>query len=202
MKTENKILAPALWATTLGPIATFLGYTYGAYAWPGYDGMVKTISDLAANDSPVQLMMSSVFLFGALCDFVVAIYARALPKAARVAIFLAGIATIGLTVFATPSQDSYSIPHRIFAIASFIIFSIWPLFAIRRGPDAPPLLRPTAAILGTVFLVSVSIWFLSLWADEASTITGLGERIGVAVQGMYPMVVIWHSWYWLRNKVQ
>lgn len=202
MKTENKILAPALWATTLGPIATFLGYTYGAYAWPGYDGMVKTISDLAANDSPVQLMMSLVFLFGALCDFVVAIYARALPKAARVAIFLAGIATIGLTVFATPSQDSYSIPHRIFAIASFIIFSIWPLFAIRRGPDAPPLLRSTAAILGTVFLVSVSIWFLSLWADEASTITGLGERIGVAVQGIYPMVVIWHSWYWLRNKAQ
>ena len=202
MKTENKILAPALWATTLGPIATFLGYTYGAYAWPGYDGMVKTISDLAANDSPVQLMMSSVFLFGALCDFVVAIYARALPKAARVAIFLAGVATIGLTVFATPSQDSYSIPHRIFAIASFIIFSIWPLFAIRRGPGAPPLLRPTAAILGTIFLVSVSIWFLSLWADDASTITGLGERIGVAVQGIYPMAVIWHSWYWLRKNAK
>lgn len=202
MKTDNRILAPALWATTLGPIVTFLGYTYGAYAWPGYDGMVKTISDLAANDSPVQFMMSSVFIFGAFCDFVVAIYAKAFPKPARIAIFLAGIATIGLTVFATPSQDSYSIPHRVFAITSFIIFSIWPLFAIRRGPDAPPLLRPVAAVLGTLFLGMVSIWFLSLWADDASTITGLGERIGVAVQGLYPMLVIWHSWYWLRKKTK
>jgi hypothetical protein len=51
-------------------------------------------------------------------------------------------------------------------------------------------------------LVSVSIWFLSLWADDASTITGLGERIGVAVQGIYPMVVIWHSWYWLRKNAK
>lgn len=200
MKTPGRILAPALWATTLGPIATFLGYTYGAYAWPGYDGMAKTISDLAANDSPVQLMMSSVFIFGAICDFVVAFYAKAFPMPARIAIFVAGLATIGLTVFATPDQESYSIPHRIFAIMSFIIFSIWPLFAIRRGADAPPMLRPRAAVLGTIFLVSVSVWFLSLWADDASTITGLGERIGVAVQGIYPMIVIWHTWYWMRKK--
>lgn len=197
---QDKILWPALLATTLGPLVTFIGYTYGALAWPGFDGMVRTISDLAANDSPVQLMMSSVFLFSALCDFVVAWYAKALPTGARVAIFIAGLTTIGLTVFTTPSQEVHSIPHRIFAIATFIIFSIWPLFAIRRDEDAPPLLRAKPAILGTIFLVAVSIWFLSLWVDKSSGIMGLGERIGVGVQGIYPIIVFWHTWFWQRRR--
>ena len=195
-----KIKTPALVATTIGPIVTFVGYTLGAWFWPGFDGKVHAISDLAANDSPVQLLMSIVFLFGAACDIVVAIYAQALPKPARIVIFIAGLATIGLTVFATPTQDTSSLPHRIFAITSFVLFSIWPLFAIRKDKDAPPMLRPKAAWLGTLFLVAVSVWFLSLWLDKHSTIMGLGERIGVGVQGLYPAVVLWHTWLWQRKR--
>jgi len=200
VKATDRIYLPALIATTLGPIVTFLGYTFGAMAWPGFDGKIQTISDLAADDSPVKIFVSAVFLFGALCDLVVAIYAKALPMKARVLIFFGAVATVGLTVFSTPSQTSYSIPHRIFAITSFIIFSIWPLFAIRKDQAAPPLLRPLPAILGTIFLLAVSVWFLSLWADKGSTITGLGERIGVAVQGIYPMIVLWHTWLWQRKR--
>lgn len=200
MKSFGKIHPIALVATTLGPIVTFLGYTFGALAWPGFDGVVHTISDLAADDSPVQLGMSLVFLFGALCDFLVAIFARALPMKARVVIFIAGLATIGLTVFTTPSQIGHSIPHRIFAIISFVLFSIWPLFAIRRDPQAPPLLKLKPAILGTLFLVAVSIWFLSLWTDKSSSIMGLGERIGVGVQGLYPAIVLWHTWLFQRKQ--
>jgi len=194
-----RIKTPALFATTVGPIVTFLGYTIGAYLWAGFDGRVHTISDLAANDSPVKLLMSAVFLFGAACDFTVAYYALALPKRARVLIFIAGLATIGLTVFSTPTQDTSSLPHKIFAITSFVLFSIWPLFAIRRDQDAPPLLRAKAAWIGTLFLVAVSIWFLSLWVDKHSTIMGLGERIGVGVQGIYPAIVLWHTWLWQRK---
>lgn len=200
MKSYGKIHPIALAATTLGPIVTFLGYTIGALAWPGFDGVVHTISDLAADDSPVQLGVSLVFLFGALCDFLVAIFARALPMKARVVVFVAGLATIGLTVFTTPSQDGHSIPHRIFAIISFALFSIWPLFAIRRDPEAPPLLRVRPAIWFTVFLVCVSVWFLSLWTDKTTNIMGLGERIGVGVQGVVPIIVLWHTWLFQRKQ--
>jgi hypothetical protein len=200
MTNYGKMHPVALVATTLGPIVTFLGYTLGAMAWPGFDGMVRPVSDLAANDSPVQLWVSLVFLFGAVCDFLVAYFAKSLPMKARVVIFIAGLATIGLTVFPTPSQDTHSIPHRIFAITSFVLFSIWPLFAIRKDPEAPPLLRLKPAIWGTVFLVLVSAWFLSLWADKSTNIMGLGERIGIGVQGLYPMVVFWHTFLFERKR--
>ena len=200
MKSIGKIETPALWAATLGPVVTFIGYTIGALLWPGYDGVKKTISDLAANDSPVQLFISSVFIFGAICDIVVSHYAKAFRTSARIAILLAGLATIGLTVFPTPNQEDISVEHRIFAISSFILFVVWPLLTIRRGPDAPPMLRPKVAIIGTLFLLSISVWFLSLWADDSSTIVGLGERIGVAAQGLYPMIVIWHTYLWQRKR--
>ena len=200
MKPVGKIEAPALWAVTLGPVVTFLGYTIAAMMWPGFDGMVHTISDLAANDSPVQLFMSSIFIFSAVCDVVVSHYAKALATAGRLVILLAAISTVGLTVFTTPSQTGHSIPHRIFAIASFVLFTIWPLFAMRKGEDVPPLLRPKAAIAGTVFLAIVCVWFLSLWIDKSSQIMGLGERIGVGIQGLYPIIVLWHSWLWQRKR--
>lgn len=191
---------PALWAATLGPLITSIGYVIAGSMWQGYDPVVRAISDLAADDSPVQLFVSILFLIGAACDIIVSHYAKAFALPGRIAILLGAIATIGLTIFTTPSQTSYSVPHRIFAIASFFIFTVWPLFAIRRGKEAPPLLRPFPAILGTLVLAVISIWFLSLWVDDSSKIMGLGERIGVASQGLYPMLVIWHSYFWIKKQ--
>jgi len=200
MKPVGKIAAPALWAVTLGPVITFLGYTIAAMMWPGFDGMVHTISDLAADDSPVQLFMSSIFIVSAICDVVVSHYAKALATAGRLVILAAAVSTVGLTVFTTPSQIGHSIPHRILAITSFVLFTIWPLFAMRKGEDVPPLLRPKAAIAGTVFLATVCVWFLSLWIDKNTQIMGLGERVGVGIQGLYLIIVIWHSWLWQRKR--
>jgi hypothetical protein len=71
---------------------------------------------------------------------------------------------------------------------------------MRKGKDVPPLLRPKAAIAGTVILAIVCVWFLSLWIDKNSQIMGLGERVGVGIQGLYPIIVIWHSWLWQRKR--
>jgi len=200
MRKIGLIEKPALAAATLGPIVLFIGYTIAGMMWPGYDGVKKTISDLAADDSPVQLFISVVFIFGAVCDFIIARYAKAFAMPGRIVILLIGISTIGLTVFTTPDQDSYSVMHRIFAISSFFLLCVWPLFAMRRGSDVPPLLRPGAAIAGALIIGVICIWFLSLWQDPNSTITGLGERIGVGAQGLYPMIVIWHSYLWQRKN--
>jgi hypothetical membrane protein len=200
MSRIGLIEKPAVWAATLGPIVSFIGYTIAGSMWEGYDGVKKTISDLAADDSPVQLFISAVFIFGALCDIVISHYAKAFATAGRIVILLIGLATIGLTVFTTPDQQSYSVMHRVFAISSFVLLCVWPLFAMRRGKDVPPLLRPGAAITGALVIGAICIWFLSLWQDPNSTITGIGERIGVGAQGLYPMIVIWHSYLWQRKN--
>ena len=59
----------ALIAATLGPLQNIAGWSISGFLWPGYDPVAKTISDLAADDSPVQLIQSSFFLFGALLTF-------------------------------------------------------------------------------------------------------------------------------------
>ena len=84
MSRIGLIEKPAVWAATLGPIVTFVGYTIAGSMWEGYDGVKKTISDLAADDSPVQLFISIVFLFGALCDIVISHYAKAFATAGRI----------------------------------------------------------------------------------------------------------------------
>jgi len=191
---------PALWAITLGPIITSGGYAIAGASWSGYDPIVHAISDLAADDSPVQGYVSALFLVAALGHIIVSHYAKVFALPGRIAILLGGIATIGLTVFTTPSQTSSSTWHRIFASLSFLIFTIWPLLVMRRGKGVPPMLRPLASIIGALVLGAVSIWFLTLWLDPNAQIMGLSERIVVIVQAIYPAFVLWHSYIWLRKQ--
>lgn len=191
---------PALWAATLAPLITSIGYVIAGASWQGYDPVLKAISDLAADDSPVQVYVSILFLIGALSDIIVSHYAKAFALPGRIAILLGAVATIGLTVFTTPSQETSSTAHRIFASLSFLIFTIWPLLAMRKGKDVPPMLRPIQSIIGALILGAISIWFLTLWLDPNAQFMGLSERIVVFVQAVYPAFVLWHSYLWLRKQ--
>ncbi len=55
---------PAFIAALIGPIQSVLGWSIAGALWVGYDPVRQTISDLAANESPVQLIMSSFFILG------------------------------------------------------------------------------------------------------------------------------------------
>ena len=128
---------PALFAATLGPIQSVLGWVIAGSLWPGYDPIRKTISDLAADDSPVQWIQTSFFILGGVLSLVAAYYARSFAMPGRVIIFAGGIATFGFAYFTTPSQDGHSDMHRYFAIASFVLFSAWPLFSMRTWQELP-----------------------------------------------------------------
>lgn len=187
----SKIETPAVVAATLGPIQSVAGWAIAGALWEGYDPIRKTISDLAANDSPVQLLMSSFFILGGTLSLVVAIYAKAFAMPGRVMIFLAGIATYGFTVFATPSQDSYSIPHRIFASIAFVLMAAWPLFSMRKDKRFPWIIRPVGAIVSTLFMTVLAVWFLLSWLDPTFTAVGLAERVMAVAQVWYMSLVIW-----------
>jgi hypothetical membrane protein len=185
---------PALFAATIGPIQSVLGWLIAGSLWPGYDPIRKTISDLAADDSPVQALQSSFFILGGTLSLIAAIYARSLAMPGRVIIFAGGLATYGFTYFTTPSQDGSSDMHRVFAIISFVLFSAWPLFSMRTSKEYPWVLRPMGAVVATLGFTVISLWFLSTWTNPDATNVGLVERIIATAQTAYLSAVIWICW--------
>ncbi len=179
----------AFYAAIVGPIQSVLGWTIAGSMWAGYDPIRQTISDLAANESPVNWIMSSFFVLGGILTLVAAIYARTLAMPGRVALFLSAICTFGLTIFPTP-LIGYSLMHRIFAISSFVLSAGWPILAMRLRKDAPWIIRPTASIIGTSLQTALALWFLSTWTDPAATNVGVWERVVAVSQALYVSVVV------------
>jgi hypothetical membrane protein len=197
----NFVGLPALIAAIVGPIQATLGWVISGALWPGFDHVTQTISDLAADDSPVKWIQSSFFLLGGTLSLIAAIYAPVLAMAGRVTIFVAGLTTYGLTFFATPSQETSSLWHRVFAIATFVLMSAWPLLSMRFDRSYPWLIRPVGAILATVVFTVSSIAFLSVWRDPAQPMVGLWERVIAVSQVLYLSVVIISAWRHQRRQV-
>ena len=179
----------AVVAAIIGPIQSALGWTIAGSMWPGYDPIRQTISDLAANESPVKWIMSSFFVFGGILTLIAAIYARTLGFPGRVALFISAICTFGLTIFPTPLVG-YSLMHRIFAISSFALSAGWPLLAMRVRKDAPWIIRPTATMIGTTLQTALALWFLSTWTDPTNMYVGVWERVVAVSQAVYVSVVV------------
>lgn len=179
----------AFYAAIIGPIQSVLGWTIAGSMWAGYDPIRQTISDLAANESPVNLIMSSFFVLGGVLTLIAALYARTLAMPGRVALFLSAICTFGLTIFPTP-LIGYSLMHRIFAISSFVLSAGWPILAMRLRKDAPWIIRPTASIIGTALQTTLALWFLSTWTDPTATNVGVWERVVAVSQALYVSVVV------------
>lgn len=185
---------PAVIAAVVGPIQSVLGWTIAGSLWPEYDPIRQTISDLAAPESPVNGVMSSFFVLGGTLTIIAGIYGQTFAMPGRIVLVLAGLCTYGLTIFPTPLVG-YSIPHRIFAIASFALSAGWPLFTMRRRKDAPWVLRPPAAFSMVIFQTVIAIWFLATWTLPETTNVGLWERVVATQQSVLlsatVLVVYW-----------
>lgn len=195
----ERIERPAFVAAIIGPIQSVLGWLIAGALWVGYDPVKQTISDLAANESPVQGIMSAFFVLGGILTLIAAVYAKTFAMPGRVALFVAAICTFGLTIFPTPLVG-YSLWHRIFAISSFVLSAGWHLFAMRTRKDAPWILKPPAAIIGTVLQAALALWFLSTWTDPNATDVGVWERVVAVSQSLYVSVVIIVIYLGQRSK--
>lgn len=185
---------PALIAAYIGVIQCWLGWSIAGSLWPNYDPIRQTISDLAANESPVKYFMSAFFLLGGTLSSIGGIWAKALAMPGRVAIVVSGLATYGLTMFPTP-LIGYSTPHRVFAIISFILSSAWPLLAMRRDKRYPALIRPLVAVLVTAGFAAFSVYFLAVWTNPSVTYVGVVERALAVAQSWYLCVVVFTLYY-------
>jgi hypothetical membrane protein len=116
---------------------------------------------------------------------VAAFSAKAFSWPGRLALLISGIATVGLTVFPTPSQTTSSDFHRFFAIVQFVLMTAFPLLAMRFDRRYHWLIRPPAAIFATVVLTAIALWFLAVWVDPNATNVGVVERIIAVAQTFY-----------------
>ena len=88
----NPVGIVAVVAAIVGPVQSVGGWLLAGSLWPGYDPIRQTISDLAANESPVKWVMSSFFILGGTLSLIGAWFARSIPKPARAALDRAGVA--------------------------------------------------------------------------------------------------------------
>jgi hypothetical membrane protein len=198
----RNISLAAIISSTLAPVILALGWLIAEASWPEFDPVRKTISDLAADDAPTQVWMSSVFVFVGTMHIVTGIFARALAWPGRAIIILAGLGTYALTYFSTPSQDGYSWNHRYAAIATFILMSAWPLFSMRTKAKVAWPLRPIGALAATAVLTALSLWFLSVWTNPEANFVGTAERAGAFLQPAYLAFVVWVCWLKQSNPRQ
>lgn len=196
----KRIGLAALIASTIGPVQSILGWVISGSLWPGYDPIRKTISDLAADDSPVQAIQTSFFFLGATLTVIGAISARTLALPGRITLLLAGLATYALAIFTTPSQTGHSNAHRVAASISFVLMSAWPLLSMRLDHRYPWILRPWAAIGSTIGLTLISLWFLSTWLDPSTSVVGLSERVIVTAQVLWLTITVWVCWLHQRKQ--
>jgi len=198
----RKIAWPALVSTLIPPVVITGTWLIAQSTWDQYNWLEQPISDLAADDAPTQLWVSIAFLIGGTANIVTAIYARSFNMAARIAFVLNGLFTYGLTYFTTPSQVTSSEEHRIFAVSAFAISAVWPILATRFDKRYSILIRPTGTILATAGLLIMTTGLLIVWvADDAQGI-GLYQRIVGISQGLWPLIVVWWSYFHERKLTE
>lgn len=186
---------PALVSTLIPPVVVTGTWLIAQSTWEQYDWLEQPISDLAADDAPTQLWVSIAFLIGGTANIVTGIYARSFNMAARIAFVLNGIFTYGLTYFTTPSQTTSSEEHRLFAVSAFAISAVWPILATRFDKRYSILIRPMGTLLATFVLLAMTTGLLFVWvADDAQGI-GLYQRVVGISQGLWPLIVVWWSYF-------
>jgi hypothetical membrane protein len=200
VKTIGKAAAIA---AVIGPIQSVSGWVIsGLLRGDNYDPIRQPISDLAALDSSTFWLQSSFFILGASLWIIASLSAMAFSMPGRIALLISGIATIGLTVFPTPTQTTSSELHRFFAIVQFVLMTAFPLLAMRFKREYHWLIRPPAAITATVLLTAIALWFLSVWSDPNATNVGLVERIIAVAQTFYLSGLVLVIYRWQQRKLQ
>jgi hypothetical protein len=61
---------------------------------------------------------------------------------------------------------------------------------MRTRKDAPWILKPPAAVIGTALQTALALWFLSSWTDPNTTNVGVWERVVAVSQALYVSAVV------------
>lgn len=170
------------------------GWTLAAAVQPvPFDGVVRTISELAARDTPHRWLMTTALVGLGLAHITTAYALAPAAAAARLIHGLGGFATLLVAAFPLPAGGRSSAAHTSAAAVAFISLAVWPAFAwIRRqvpGQTFSAVLGPRVSAVATCVLVLAVLWFFAELLAGSQRV-GLAERVAAGAQAVWPLAVV------------
>lgn len=157
-----------------------------------FDSVVRTISDLAARDTPHRWLMTTALVGVGLSHLATARSLVAAAPIGRVIHGLGGMATLLVAAYPLPSAGGSSSAHTAAAAVAFVSLAVWPAFAWKhpQEPDRTAALLGLLASAGATCLLLLALgWFLAEQFVGGDRV-GLAERVAAGAQAMWPLAVV------------
>ncbi|HEX7463010.1 MAG TPA: DUF998 domain-containing protein [Dermatophilaceae bacterium] len=176
------------------PVLLIGGWTLAASAQPvPFDAVVRTISELAARDTPHRWLMTSALVGVGLAHLATAWALAPAATAGRVTHGLGGLATLLVAAFPLPAGGRFSSAHTAAATVAFVSLAVWPAFAWTPGRAAGQVvvavLGPRVSAAATGALLLTLAWFFTELLMGGQRV-GLAERVAAGAQAVWPLAVV------------
>ncbi len=169
-------------SAVLAPVLLIGGWELAAAVQPvPFDAVSRTISELAARDTPYRAIMTVGLAGLGLAHVVTALALRAGRGPGRVLLGVGGLATVVVSAAPLPAGGGSSAAHTAAATVGFVALSTWSLLALPQW---------RAGWLAAAVLVGLLVWFgLELGGPRF----GLSERVLAGAQAVWPLLVVVHA---------
>jgi len=176
------------------PLLLIGGWTVAAAIQPApFDAVVRTISELAARDTPHRWLMTAALVGVGLSHLTTAYALTAATTSGRLIHGLGGMATLFVAAFPLPGAGGSSAAHTVAATVAFISLALWPALAGVRhhvaGQTVAPVLGRRVSAAATSVLLLTLTWFFAELALGGQMV-GLAERVAAGAQAIWPLVVV------------
>ena len=175
------------------PVVLIGGWTLASAVQPvPFDGVVRTISELAARDTPNRWLMTCALVGLGLAHIATACALAPAAAAGRLIQGLGGFATLLVAAFPLPAGGRSSSAHTAAAAVAFISLAVWPAFAWIRpvpGQTVAAVLGPRVSATATCALLLPVAWFFAELLMGGQRV-GLAERVAAGAQALWPLAVV------------
>jgi hypothetical membrane protein len=175
-------------SSLLAPVLLIGGWTLAAAHQAEFDGVRRTISELAALDATDRWIMTAGIAGTGVCHVVTAAALRPAARAGRVVLAVGGVATVLVAAFPLPAGGGTSTTHGTVALVAFVALSTWPFASWRRDGGAPWGLRRAVAVSAGAVLTGLVVAFGTSFGP--GTHVGLAERLAAGAQALWPLAVV------------
>ena len=183
----------ALVSSLAAPVLLIGGWTLAAAVQPvPFDSVVRTISELAARDTPHRWLMTSALAGVGLSHLATAWALAPAAAAGRLTHAIGGLATLLVATFPLPADGGSSSAHTVAATLAFVSLAVWPAFAWMRRPvpgQIAAALGPRVSAAATVALLLTLGWFFAELLVSSERV-GLAERVAAGAQAVWPLAVV------------
>jgi hypothetical membrane protein len=181
-------------SSVAAPVLLIGGWTLAADVQPvPFDAIMRTISELAARDTPHRWLMTSALVGVGLSHLATASALRSAAPVGRLVHGLGGLATLLVAAFPLPAGGGSSWAHTSAAAVALVSLAVWPAFAWTRTQvprsRVAVLCGPQASAAATGTLLLALLWFAAEQFVGGLRV-GLAERVAAGAQAVWPLAVV------------